>query len=315
MQIIIDVLRAHLVPGLSNVENIPHLTFRGWLAKKSFKMTEALESKAFTLDVYSHDELLLPYAYDINRMAASSFESMNGIIPETSLPKSTGWLIIRSYYSAYFAMHALLRLFGISCSQLDNNESKAVTDVAKMFSLQNGNTASSGYYRCQYNFTNSTIEFKQLNNTHQDVWKAFYELLDTLASKVTTSDFLKKDRDITVDFLFKLREGLSCRNTVNSGSWLSQVRNEVNYTHSMGAWYPYNNSSDEHDKMFRLTNNWKQTPTAEVISQNVAKCDQLLFVSTCVTVVSLCHSIISDLHNINCNIFLKHGAIRLVNQI
>ncbi|NQZ40426.1 hypothetical protein [Moritella sp.] len=315
MQIITDVLRAHLLPGLSNVEAVPHLTFRGWLAKKSFKMTEPLESKAFKLDVYSHSELLLPYAYDINRMAASSIESMNGITPENGLPKSTGWLIIRSYYSAYFAMHALLRLFGISCSQLDSHESRAVTDVARMYSLQNGNTASSGYYRCQYDFTSSTIIFKQLNNTHQDVWKTFYELLDTLATKVSSSDFRKKDRDITVDFLFKLREGLSCRNTVNSGNWLSQIRNEVNYTHSMGAWYPYVNSSDEHNKMFRLTSNWKQTPTADIINDNVGKCDQLLFVSTCVTVVSLCHSMISDLHNINSNIFLKHGAIRLVNQI
>jgi hypothetical protein len=34
MQIITDVLRAHLVPGLSNVETVPQLTFSGWLANE-----------------------------------------------------------------------------------------------------------------------------------------------------------------------------------------------------------------------------------------------------------------------------------------
>ncbi len=315
MSIVVDILRAQIVPGLTNIEAIPHMTFRGWVANKSYKMSLPLQSKEFTLDVYSHEQLLLPYAYDINRMAASSFESMHGISPDTGLPKSVGWLIIRSYYSAYFAMHALLRLFGISCSQFDTNESRAITEIARMYSFQNGNTAASGYYKCQYDINNARIHCKQLSNTHQDVWKSFYDLIDDLATKVSSSDFRKKDREHVIEYLFKLREGLSFRRTLNGGNWLSKVRNEVNYTHSMGAWFPYSNSSDEHEKMFRLTQLWKQAPSEEIIQSHLTKCDQLLFVSTCVSIVSLCHSLLSDLHNINGNIFLKHGAMRLSNQL
>ena len=315
MPIITDVLRPYLVPTLNNIVDIPKLTFRGWVAKKSFRMTTPLQSKEFTLDVYSHEELLLPYAYDINRMASSAFESMHGIVPEESLPKSTGWLIIRSYYSAYFAMHAILRLFGISCSQFDVHESRAITDVARMYSLQNGNTASNGYYCCQYNHDDATIICKQLNNTHQDVWKTFYDLLDKLATKITTSDFLKKDRDSVIDFIFQLRNGLSCRGTVNGGNWLSKIRNEVNYTHSMGAWFPYSNSADEHEAMFRLISNWKLSLSSNVMVNNFNRCDQLFFVSTCVTIVSLCHELLIDLQSINQEVFLKYGAIRLINQI
>lgn len=315
MSILVDILRAHIMPGLINIEEIPQMTFRGWIAHKSYKMTLPLQNKCFTLDVYSHDQILLPYAYDINRMAASSFESMHGISPENGLPKSFGWLIIRSYYSAYFAMHALLRLFGISCSQFDTHESRAVTDIAQMYSLHNGNTAASGYYKCQYDVQSARVYCKQLSNTHQDVWKSFYDLIDDLATKVASSDFRKKDRDYAIDYLFKLRDGLSFRKTLNGGNWLSKVRNEVNYTHSMGAWFPYSNSPDEHDRMFRLTQSWKNIPSEEIINSHITECDQLLFVSTCVSIVSLCHALLLDLHKINGNTFLKYGAIRLSNQL
>lgn len=285
------------------------------MAKKSYRISLPLQSKEFTLDVYSHEQLLLPYAYDINRMAASSFESMHGIAPDAGLPKSVGWLIIRSYYSAYFAMHALLRLFGVSCSQFDVNESKAITEVAHMYSLQNGNTAASGYYKCQYDIDSDQIYCKQLSNTHQDVWKAFYELIDDLATKVSSSDFRNKDREHVINYLFNLRKGLSFRNKLSGGNWLSKVRNEVNYTHSMGAWFPYSNSPDEHEKMFRLTQLWKQLPSEDIIQSHLNNCDQLLFVGTCVSIVSLCHSLLSDLLNINENIFLRYGAMRLSNQL
>lgn len=315
MSIIVDILRAQILSGLTNVEVMPQMTYRGWIANKSYKMTHPLQSKEFVLDVYSHEQLLQPYAHDINRMAASSFESMHGISPDAGLPKSVGWLIIRSYYSAYFAMHAILRLFGVSCSQFDANESRAVTDIARIYSLQNGNIAASGYYKCQYDTQASKVYCKQLGNTHQDVWKSFYELIDELATKVASADFLKKDRDYVIEYLFKFREGLSFRRTLNNGSWLSKIRNEVNYTHSMGAWFPYSSSSNEHEKMFRLTQLWKQPPSGEIITSHLTKSDQLLFVSTCVSIVSLCHALLSDLHNINGNIFLKYGAIRLANQI
>ncbi len=303
------------MPGLTGIEAIPQLTYRGWIAKKSYRMSLPFKSKEFILDVYSHDEILLPYAFDINRMAASAFESIHGITPDNGLPKSTGWLVIRSYYSSYFAMQAILRIFGISCSQFDSNEAKAVTDVANIYSLQNGYTASTGYYVCTYDVLTSKAHCKHLNNTHQDVWKIFYELLEKLATKVSTSDFLKKDRDAVIQYLFKLREGLSHRNTLTSGSWLSKVRNEVNYTHSMGAWYPYQNSVNEHDKMFRITRSWNRVPTQDTIHSELSSCDQLLFVSTCVSIVSLCHALLSDIFKLNKDVYLKNGAMRLANQL
>lgn len=236
MSTIAEVLRAFTINGLTAIEELPSVTFRGWIAKKHYRFTSDLASKNFILDVYNHNEILIPFSYDINRMATAAFESANGITPENNLPKSIGWLFIRSYYSAYFAMQAILRLFGTSCSQFDLSETKAITDVAKIHSHDKGITAASGYYRCEYDFQNTKIECKQLSNTHQDVWKTFYELLDKLVNKIPASQFLKNDRDNTISYLMNLREGLSCRSTNIQGNWLSKIRNDINYTHSMGAW-------------------------------------------------------------------------------
>ena len=225
---IAEILRAHTVPGFHNIHDIPQMTFRGWVDKRNYKISIPIASKSFSLDIYNHDVMLQPFAFDINRMATSAFESINGIVPENGLPKSLGWLIIRSYYAAYFAAHAILRIFGISCSQFDSNESRSITEVAKLYSLQGGKTISSGYYSCNYNFSNSTIQCDQLNNTHQDVWKTLHVLLDNLSTKVSTSDFLKKDRDNVIEFLFQLRLGLSNKNNLNNGAWLSKIRNDVN---------------------------------------------------------------------------------------
>ncbi|WP_428813915.1 GrpB family protein [Vibrio makurazakiensis] len=62
----------------------------------------------------------------------------------------------------------------------------------------------------------------------------------------------------------------------NEKHGLSKVRNEVNYTHSMGAWFPYSSSQSEHEKMFRLTQLWKQPPSDEFIKTHLTQCDQLL---------------------------------------
>lgn len=315
MNIITEILRSQTVPGLTDVESIPNLTFRGWIAQKSYKVSNQIKSKEFTIDIYSHEQFLIPLAYDINRMSTSSFESISGIKPDEKLPKSIGWLIIRSYYSAYFAAQAILRIFGISCNQFDSNEANAITTVADLYSMKNGITASTGYYKCHYDYKNKKASCRQLSNTHQDVWRVFHELLEALATSITSSDFLKDDRDTAIQYLFQLREGLSYKNTLNNGSWLSKVRNEVNYSHSMGAWYPYNDAPNIHTQVFRIATEWNSPPTESLIKSNLDKTDHQLFISTCVSIISLCHGLISELAKTNSKVFLKNAAVRLVNQL
>jgi hypothetical protein len=188
----------------------------------------------------------------------------------------------------------------------------SVTQVAKLFGVQNGNTASSGYFCCTYSTDNKKIQCKLLNNTHQDVWKNFNELLDLLSTKVATSDYLKKDKDFVVEYLFSIRYGLTKRNKLNSANWLSKIRNEVNYSHTMGAWFPYNSASGLHDDMYRIVSKWDTEPSVSDFSGSKSN-DHLLFVQSCIDIVRLSKDLILDLNSVSDNSFLNYGAVRYLN--
>jgi hypothetical protein len=308
-----EVLRAHMVRGYGDILAESDTTFKAWVTNSKFRISSPITKTSFVLDVYSNTEILKGFAYDINRMASSSFESIVGVNKESKFPKTVGWLTIRVYYAAYFSIHAFLRFFGISCSQFDADQARAVDNVADIYGFKTANTnTASAYYHCRYDYISKKLKCEKLDNTHQGVWKVFYKLLDELAGLVTDSDFLKADRDQVVSLLFNLRERISYHGRYSSGSWLSKVRNDVNYAHTMGAWFPYSGASGAHDEMFRQANAWNLPPniiTAAVIPNN----DGVLFVETCSMIVALLRDIVIDLDRVEPRGFLKNGAKKCLN--
>lgn len=314
MSVITDFFVSQMVDGLHEVV-VTEQSFRGWIAKKNYEVLEFNGSKSFILKNQSHDLLLKALAFDANRMSSSAFETFHGITPEAKLPKSTGWLIIRSYYGAYFAAHAILRILGVSCSQLDFNEVRAIQDVSQLYIPKCSTVPESGYYRCKYDFINQKIDFKHLDNSHKDVWFTFYKVLDELADVGTSSNFLQDDKKLIIDFLMALRNGMSRNGKVNNGSWLSQVRNQVNYAHAAGAWFPYSKSAKLHADMFRVTEVWRYSANTENLTLHANKDELLLYLSTCSTIVALCRDLITKIKSLNSKSFLDHGAVRLLKQI
>jgi len=316
MTAITEIIRCYTLPGLYNVEDCRELSFKGWLANKKFKFTQDINPNDFVLDLYEIKDIYTPFAFDINRMATSAFESIHGIEPNKDFPKSVGWLIVRLYYSAYYAAHAILRMFGISCSQFAQNESRIITDVAKLWDhLPETKNASNGYFKCELFTTSAKLSCEKLDNSHADVWQTLYDHLNILATRISEDDtFIKEEKTETIDYIFDLRYGLSCRNKFTKGNWLSMVRNEVNYQHTMGAWFPYNGRIAEHSELYRALPNWKVDFSIDNLNSTKTNNDLQLFVESCVSIVSLCFSLTKDLHNQNPKSFLKFGVSNFLNQ-
>ncbi|HGE6183332.1 TPA: hypothetical protein ACGG8I_001437 [Escherichia coli] len=311
MSVIAEVLRSNFIPGLSDISRPENITFKAWIANLRYKISSPIQKKNFILDVYDYNDLIKPFCYDVNRMASASFESIEGVRQETKFPKSFGWMIIRSYYSAYFSAHAILRLYGISCSQMDAFEVSRLMKAAKVYNMDNGIIIEKGYYACKYDKKNNKIQMQQLSNTHQDVWKVFYDLLSDLSQEIAKSDFLKEDRENTIEFLYNLRYRLSHRDRLNSGNWLSQVRNEVNYTHSMGAWFPYTGASYNYDIMYRKITTWRGNLDSIMFSDDHN--DEVMFAETCAAIVAMCKGLLEELYNANPKCFLSYGAKKCLN--
>jgi len=316
MSSITEIIRPYTLPELYNVNSSRELSFKGWLAEHKFKVTQDINVNEFSLDIYSLDDINIPYAFDINRMATSAFESIHGIAPNQEFPKSVGWLIVRLYYSAYYACHAILRIFGISCSQFSQKEARIITDVAKVWGHTPDNqNASTGYYKCELVSSTKKLECKKLDNSHADVWQILYEHLSLVAEKVSKdSTFLKSERDECIDYIFNLRYGLSCRGKYSKGNWLSMIRNEVNYQHTMGTWFPYSGSIASHTELYRALPNWKNDCSIDNLIKAKADNDLKLFVESSVSIVALCFGLTKDLHTQNMDGFLKLGVSNFLNK-
>ena len=113
------IIRPLMLPNLNLVTGVPIYTFKGWLSDGRF-VTNLIKggNKAVFVPI-DPAELIASFARDVDNMAIASFETMYGIENPNELPQSTAWALIRAYYSAFFAAHSILRIFGISIANLD----------------------------------------------------------------------------------------------------------------------------------------------------------------------------------------------------
>ena len=111
-------LQDYWLKELNNVSGRVETSFKGWLSNKNYQIYSPLAEESFMLNIQDKSEPLVAYAYDINRFSCSSFETMCLINKSKILPKSLGWLIIKCYYSAFFAAENARGFKTISTSSL-----------------------------------------------------------------------------------------------------------------------------------------------------------------------------------------------------
>src|SRR5262245_17162076 len=149
MPIVTDVIRPFWLAGLNDVTGNVSQSLAGWFASGKYQVYSPLQIDSFTLHVSEVKFLLSAFAYDCSRMAVVSFESINIISRNENFPKSTAWLIVQTYYAAFFAAHAIMRILGISCSQLNNSAISQIYKISSLFGQTNNiKSISQGFYVC-----------------------------------------------------------------------------------------------------------------------------------------------------------------------
>src|SRR5579862_5681975 len=113
-----DVMRPFWMQGLNEISGVQVKGVTGWINDEEYQIYQSVHLHSFQLNTVEPEPLLRGYAADINRLGSAAFETLDSIIRLASLPKSLAWLTIKTYYAAFFAAHALLRIFGIGCCSL-----------------------------------------------------------------------------------------------------------------------------------------------------------------------------------------------------
>jgi hypothetical protein len=306
--------RSFWLKGLYNVRGKPKLGVALWLLQKKYIFASVAGPADFTLNVLDPSGLVEAFASEVTRMSTVAFETYIGLAGIERLPKSSGWILIRSYYGAFFAAHALLRLGGSICFQIEAAQKCALDRVADAQSLlPSPNGFEGGFYYGSidretgyFRLVKSSSEKK---GSHEIVWDHFNKTLRRQA------DYLLAQGQIYTDAAMLLTDIAQdlCRSGKNAGNWLSYIRNAVNYRHEFGVWFPYGNASVNASDLLRVTDQWPGHPSS-VVFRSVAN-DVSRHVALCTAIVSLCSTVVDDMHQEakGRRSFHSYGAIALKN--
>lgn len=228
-------LQYFLLPELGN-GNRSQLDLHQWIKSNRFASVNRV-GNCWHLEAYSEEELYGTFTPDFQRFSFSSFETFSLARLETEKCASTGWPLLKLYYSAFFAAHALTRATGQGHVNLDGSVVKSVNDYVAI--LGGTDELKSGPYKASIEESSGRVFLtlepsKEGNGVHENFWKFFCNYLDDLASSAvkdalpSASTFLRETSALT-----------SCiRDSSSSGVWFSATRNAINYRHEFDCWLP-----------------------------------------------------------------------------
>lgn len=325
MSLLAALIRPFWLPGLNAISGRAISGLSEWFLRRTYQVYTPLQSTSpssrvdqFTLTMADSSLLLPAFASDCNRLATASFETVQSINRVRSLPRSTAWLLVKYYYAAYFGAHAILRMLGVSCSNIDAIQATAINEVIDLYGMANGLKVPSGTYQCSYTSMNKELrcvrQVSDKGGSHQYLWSIYYYEMRSLSARILSTSGIRSDQQEVASKIDELCDVL-CNKGCTGGGWLSNVRNKVNYQHEFGAWYPYAGmSKSAADQLYECRNLWTRDALKIPLASSPAG-DQSRFLSACAFIISLARLMVVDMaerHPENKS-FHRQGSVAFLN--
>lgn len=321
MSAVTDVGRNFWLHGLPNVSKTLDGGIQQWILDSDYSIDAGPQKKLFTVRSNTTGSVQQSFAFDIARQSCAAFETAQSIKIQTNFPLSSGWVVIQSYYSAYFAANALMRCFGYACSNLNLEHTTSIKNMSGLFGFPvTGNKLlQPGVYLFEFNAGKSELHARSLQSigggVHGQFWFGFLVFTHALIKKIEASALPKKDKQDAMREIQQLQGLLSSANSVN-GNWLSLMRNSVNYRLEYGGWYPYNEDSLNADLIQKEFNgSWKNTP--DFNRSKFSGSDIVKFTFTCGLLVAWCRESVKDIaqYSTHRSHFIQKNTIAYLKEI
>ncbi|MGO4451767.1 hypothetical protein AB4Y96_22840 [Phyllobacterium sp. TAF24] len=189
------------------------------------------------LSRFNNAELIRYISFDFERFSLASLETFSIYIMENKESNLIGWPLLKLYYSAFFSAHAIIRSQGAGVVNFDADDLRNINNLIKIHDASQAGLLPGTYvYQIERN-TSPILTLKPMaekGGVHEAFWKYFIKYIEAAAEDAT----LKKQPDAT-QFVAGAKEvadaiKLGSRSSV----WISAMRNEINYQHKYGVWYP-----------------------------------------------------------------------------
>jgi hypothetical protein len=318
MSIFGEVIRPFWLPGLNEVSGNYIKEIGGWICDEEYQIYNLPTEKKFVLNVSRQGPLLEAFAADVNRISVAAFETPDSLVRSASFPRSTAWLIIKTYYAAFFAAHALLRMLGKSCAPLDREQINSITRVADLYGNAPAKPMVGGLYCMTFSATANELEGIRIKSVaagpHEAFWLIFQERIEKLSSEVLATGIgTLANRQIVSTKLSDLASNLSFAAS-GKGRWLSAVRNAVNYNQKLSTWYPYVGQKAYYPQLFDKVFEWKADPEDLDLTSHDGK-DLRRFQVTCNFILGLLRASIAEMSR-RCSAgksFHTYGSVAFLN--
>lgn len=225
---------------------------RDWIGLQDWAPLAGMTKKRIDGTVYTMDSFVDACVRDSVMLAISAFESAAAVEAANIDARSCAWQFIKYYYSAYFAANALMRLSGHACINLTAADCALINSWALTFGV-GGETEnrklSAGTFHLQIDSTKTpTFTLRQAagKGVHIQFWIVFLAFLKSLKTSVAHTPAVKSERDAAIADIDLLSLELQ-HGGLTQGSWLSEMRNAVNYRFEHGAWFPYSTQDVDRD--------------------------------------------------------------------
>lgn len=303
MSIAADALQPYFATGLMSVEGrpaaVPLADLIGTQSKIGFDLDFDNANRAILTDFRDPAPVLNSIAYDSSRLASSAFQSMRSLSELVGTSEEVAWGLIRAYYASFYAGHSLLRLFGESCSHFDRTHMAFLATLAKAMGKTPSFTLSMGTYRCVLNSSSSLVTSTVLQTSsggaHEVFWKAFAARLKIIGDEALLGPLAAVEAQAVYAKLAAFQQSIS-NGGAPSASWLSAIRNDIQYRQGCGVWLPVEFKKHQRELLSRLAGQWKRDPMD--IDVGTTACGKVgEFVTSCAFVVALCRTMLERLRN------------------
>jgi hypothetical protein len=252
------------------------------------------------------------FAHEADRFASASFESLLIGSDSGAHPRSTGWLLIRCYYAAFFALHSLMRLHGWACTRVSPANIHSLNRELALF-FPGAPTLSAGLYLLNLHSDGNELSCSKLDSSIGGTHELLWHQLDKYFLSVTTRVLATNDPD-GQNLVAAIDDFHRVVNRFGGATWFTKVRNRVNYAHDYGTWFPYKNSTSDYARLSAALSGWSGPP--ERALQATSQDELVLFAAACAFLVSACSTTIRDLaYRSNANSPFRLSSGRLVPKM
>ena len=232
-------------------------------------------------------------AGDANRFAAAAFSSFKSVANDLEGADTLSWGLVRAYYAAFYAGHAVLRIVGRTCTNIETAHLNRIRALADALGNPVPFAVSAGLYDCELNSAQTGFVMVQargrVGGAHETFWGIFDDFLSKLTEELLLSRIAPGDAHAV---FFKLTALRRITRKAAGASWLSAVRNEIQYRHARGAWAPPTINRTQRGVLSRLAEQWARDPLAVDIELRTGG-DLGSFVSACALITALCRALLN----------------------